>query len=114
MSGINKILNQLKEFHFSHEPPLLERVFGIMSLYFPFIEACSYFGPKFYLNTTNLVMRKFYAFQILLSENRINDEKGFQIKSELTKLIWRLEDAILEIKPSDEFVKDFLTGEIFT
>ena len=28
-----------------------------------------------------------YAFQILLSENRINDEKGFQIKSELTKLI---------------------------
>ena len=56
----------------------------------------------------------FYAFQILLSENRINDEKGFQIKSELTKLIWRLEDAILEINPSDEFVKDFLTGEIFT
>ena len=56
----------------------------------------------------------FYAFQILLSENRINDEKGFQIKSELTKLIWRLEDAILEIKPSDEFVKDFLTAEIFT
>ena len=56
----------------------------------------------------------FYAFQILLSENRINDEKGFQIKSELTTLIWRLEDAILEINPSDEFVKDFLTGEIFT
>lgn len=61
---MDNILSQLKKFHFSQEPPLLERVFGIMSLYFPFIEACSYFGPKFYLSTTNMEMRKFYEFYI--------------------------------------------------
>jgi len=65
MNGINKILNQLKNFHFSHDPPFLERAFGITALYFPFIEACSYFGPKFYLNITNMEMRKFYAFHIV-------------------------------------------------
>jgi hypothetical protein len=65
MSIINKLFNQLKEFHFSQDPPLLERGLAVFSLYFPFIEACSYFGPKFYLNTTNIAIRKFYALHVI-------------------------------------------------
>jgi hypothetical protein len=73
MSRINKFFNKLKDFHFSHEPPLIERFLGIVCLYFPFIEANTYFAQKFYLNTSSLLIRKFYALNIVKWSNFYTD-----------------------------------------
>ena len=40
--------------------PLAERGLSIISFVFPFIEVTSYFGPKVFLSTDNIVLRSFY------------------------------------------------------
>ena len=56
----------------------------------------------------------FYAFQVLLSDRKIENWKVQQLDQELRILIWRLEDAIISINPSEDFMIDFLMGDKFT
>ena len=56
----------------------------------------------------------FSAFQVLLSDRKIENWKIQQLDQELRILIWRLEDAIISINPSEDFMIDFLMGDKFT
>ena len=43
---------------------IFERSCGILTLYFPFIEAAQYFAPKVFLYGTSTQMKYFFAFHV--------------------------------------------------
>jgi hypothetical protein len=55
-----------------------------------------------------------FAFTILpkiTSQMQIDDERLKNVLDQLEKLMWRLEDAILECNPEEDFLIRFLTGK---
>ena len=54
----------------------------------------------------------FSIFPILLSEKDVETEETKRIYNELCSLIWKLEDEILKINSSEDFIREFLTGTI--